>query len=174
MRKPSAMGTSTTCTMDRNISTTFTSTVWPANSRTSSGVTIGAMMVVHAVMPTDSATSPFARYVMTLELVPPGHEPTRITPTASSGGSWNTIVSRNASTGMMTNCARMPTMLEGHAHAEHHDAQQDVHVAGLHDGGHGGKDQGDNRNGECDDRHVLSREVADLGKRLHREFLSRR
>ena len=104
------MGTSTTCTMDRNISTTFTSTVWPANSRTSSGVTIGAMMVVHAVMPTDSATSPFARYVMTLELVPPGHEPTRITPTASSGGSWNTIVSRNASTGMMTNCARMPTM----------------------------------------------------------------
>lgn len=24
---------------------------------------------------------------MTLELVPPGHEPTRITPTASSGGS---------------------------------------------------------------------------------------
>lgn len=71
---------------------------------------MGAMMVVHAVMPTDSATSPFARYVMTLELVPPGHEPTRITPTASSGGSWNTIVSRNASTGMITNCARMPTM----------------------------------------------------------------
>ena len=65
--------------------------------------------------------------------------------------------------------------LEGHAHAEHHDAQKDVHVAGLHDCGHGsGKDQGDNRDGKRDDRHVLSREVADLGKRLHGEFLSRR
>ena len=58
--------------MDRNMSTTFTSTVCPANRSTKSGVTMGAMTVVHAVMPTDSATSPFARYVMTLELVPPG------------------------------------------------------------------------------------------------------
>ena len=90
------------------MSTTFTSTVWPASSSTSNGVTTGARTVVHAVMPTDSATSPRARYVMTLELVPPGHEPTSITPTASSGGSWNTTVSRNASTGMMTNCARTP------------------------------------------------------------------
>ena len=55
------MGTSTTCTMDRNISSTSTSTVCPANSSTKSGVTMGAMMVVHAVMPTDRATSPFAR-----------------------------------------------------------------------------------------------------------------
>ena len=47
---------------------------------------------------------------MTLELVPPGHEPTRITPTASSAGSWNANASTNANTGMMTNWDRMPTM----------------------------------------------------------------
>ncbi len=68
-----------------------------ANSSTSSGVTMGALMVVHAVMPRQ-------RHVAFRQIRPDvgagaaGHEPTRITPTASSGGSWNTIVSRNAST----------------------------------------------------------------------------
>ena len=59
--KPSAMGTSTTLTMDRNIFTGFTSTRWPAYSRVSSGVRKGASTVETAVMPTDSATSPLER-----------------------------------------------------------------------------------------------------------------
>ena len=68
------------------------------------------MMVVHAVMPTDSATSPFDRYVMTLEEVPPGQQPTSITPTASSVGSWKTRHSTQAISGMMMNWDRMPVI----------------------------------------------------------------
>ena len=56
-----AMGTSTTLTMDRNIFTGFTSTRWPAYSRVSRGVRMGASTVETAVIPTDSATSPLDR-----------------------------------------------------------------------------------------------------------------
>jgi len=59
--KPSAMGTSTTLTMDRNMLMGFTSTRWPAYSRVSSGVSRGASTVETAVMPTDRATSPLDR-----------------------------------------------------------------------------------------------------------------
>src|SRR5699024_10499364 len=50
---------------------------------------------------TDNAVFPFARYVMTLEDVPPGAHPTRITPTAISGGSWNSMTSPSAMIGMI-------------------------------------------------------------------------
>ena len=83
---------------------------WPASSSTRAGVTTGAIMVVHAVMPTESATSPLDRYVITLEDVPPGQQPTRMTPTASSVGSWKMVTSRNASSGMMMNWEQMPTI----------------------------------------------------------------
>ena len=68
------------------------------------------MMVVHAVMPTESATSPLDRYVMTLEDVPPGQQPTSMTPTASSVGSWKTRQSTHAMSGMMMNCDRIPVI----------------------------------------------------------------
>ena len=68
------------------------------------------MIVVQAVMPTDSATSPFDREVMTLDDVPPGQQPTRITPTASSVGSWNMRHKTHARKGMMMNCEKMPVM----------------------------------------------------------------
>ena len=49
------------------------------------GVSSGARRVVTAAMATDSARSPRASQVITLEEVPLGQQPTRITPTAISG-----------------------------------------------------------------------------------------
>ena len=46
---------------------------------------------------------------MTLEEVPPGAQPTRITPAASIGSSWKALASTQASVGMMTNWATTPT-----------------------------------------------------------------
>ena len=84
---PMVMGSITTCTMLRNIVIMSTSTIVPAKAHTSIGVTKGASKVETVVTPTDSVKSPFAKYVITLEAVPPGQHPTNITPTAKSGGS---------------------------------------------------------------------------------------
>jgi hypothetical protein len=46
--------------------------------------------------------------VITFELVPPGAQPTRITPTASSGGSWSRTVTSRPTSGMITYCATTP------------------------------------------------------------------
>ena len=48
---------------------------------------MGARRVVQLVIVTDRAVSPRARNVITFEDVPPGQQPTRITPTATSAGS---------------------------------------------------------------------------------------
>ena len=61
MMQPSTMGTITTFTMDKNMLRRSTSTVCPAYSLVRSGVRNGARMVETPVMPTDRATSPFAR-----------------------------------------------------------------------------------------------------------------
>ena len=66
-----------------------------------SGVINGARMVDTAVMPTDSATSPPAIKVMTLEEVPPGQHPTRMTPTASSAGRLNNLHKTSPARGMI-------------------------------------------------------------------------
>ena len=47
---------------------------------------------------------------MTLEEVPPGQQPTSMTPTASSVGSWKTRHSTQAISGMMMNWDRMPVI----------------------------------------------------------------
>src|SRR5687768_9207889 len=60
-------------------------------------------------MVTDNATSPLARYVMTLDAVPPGHEPTRINPAAIAGGSSKSFAIAVAINGIMRNCATNPT-----------------------------------------------------------------
>jgi len=57
-----------------------------ASNQISAGVSSGAMRVVTAAMATDNARSPRASQVMTLDEVPLGQQPTRITPTAISGG----------------------------------------------------------------------------------------
>ena len=59
-------------------------------------------------MVTESGTSPFARKLMTFEEVPPGQQPTRITPAAISGGSERALQRSHAVTGMMTNCPMTP------------------------------------------------------------------
>ena len=79
-------GTSTVWQIETNIDQNGTSMYDPASHRVSSGVRTGAMSVDSVVTDTDSATSPFARYVTTFEAVPPGAQPTRMTPTAISGG----------------------------------------------------------------------------------------
>ncbi|MCY1179339.1 hypothetical protein D9M73_197330 [compost metagenome] len=64
--------------------------------------------MVVAVMATDNARSPLASQVMTLEDVPPGQQPTRITPTAIWAGKAKAWHSNQAMPGMMTNCATTP------------------------------------------------------------------
>ncbi len=59
-------------------------------------------------MVTESGTSPFARKLMTFDEVPPGQQPTRITPAAISGGSESALQRIQAVTGMITNCPMTP------------------------------------------------------------------
>ena len=63
-----------------------TASHWLAKRYMRAGVTKGARSVVQEVIVTESATSPRARKVITFEAVPPGQQPTSITPTAMSGG----------------------------------------------------------------------------------------
>lgn len=60
--------------------TALTSTFCPAYNKVSKGVAKGASTVDTEVMPTDKATSPLAKYVITFDEVPPGQVPTSITP----------------------------------------------------------------------------------------------
>ena len=62
----------------------------PTSQAVSNGVMRGARSVEMEVMVTDRATSALARYEITLEAVPPGAHPTRITPTATASGSRKT------------------------------------------------------------------------------------
>jgi hypothetical protein len=68
-------------------------------------------IVEQDVMVTDNATSPFARYVMTFDAVPPGQEPTRINPAAIAGGSSKTFAMATAINGIIRNCATKPTAI---------------------------------------------------------------
>ena len=81
----------------------------PASRYTNAGVKRGASNVEVIVIPTDSGTSPFAIWVITLLAVPPGQQPTSITPSAKSGSNLNTTASSQAKTGMMVYCARHPS-----------------------------------------------------------------
>ena len=95
--------------MDFIIATREMSTHAPANTQVRNGVTSGAKSVVVIVMATDSATSPFARYVITFDAVPPGQVPTSTTPMAISGGSAKSLTSAQAISGINVNCASAPT-----------------------------------------------------------------
>ena len=60
------------------------------------GVNNGANRVVQDVIVTDNAVFPLAKNVITLDEVPPGHDPTRITPTAISGGNPKSLANAKA------------------------------------------------------------------------------
>ena len=57
----------------------------------------------HAVSVMDSAASPLARWVIKLEVAPPGQTAKIISPTASSGGRENAFTIPNARIGKSTN-----------------------------------------------------------------------
>ena len=83
---PTAIGISTIWQIDQNMLNGSILIHWCAKSQISAGVTSGARIVVQLVMVTDRAVSPRARNVITFDAVPPGQQPTKITPTAMSGG----------------------------------------------------------------------------------------
>lgn len=95
--------------MEAAISPAFSGMYRPASHSVSAGVNSGASSVDTEVMVTDSATSARASRQTTLELVPPGAQPTRITPTAISGGSRSSRTTATAAAGMMTYWATTPS-----------------------------------------------------------------
>src|SRR3990167_11294830 len=105
---PSTIGNSTTCRIDQNNSMNDTGSQAEASSQISAGVSSGARRVVTAAIATDNARSPRASQVITLDDVPLGQQPTRITPTAISAGKWNAWHSNHATPGMITKCATTP------------------------------------------------------------------
>ena len=70
------------------------SSILPAKSRKIAGVNSGASKVEADVTATDKATLPRAKKVITLEAVPPGQQPTKITPTATSAGKFNNLTKK--------------------------------------------------------------------------------
>nr|BFE95048.1 hypothetical protein GCM10020185_55840 [Pseudomonas brassicacearum subsp. brassicacearum] len=105
---PSAIGNRTICRIDQNSAENDTGNQAEASSQISAGVSRGASRVVRAEIATARARSPRASQVMTLDDVPLGQQPTRITPTAISGGRLNTWQSSHAVPGMITNWATTP------------------------------------------------------------------
>uniref|UniRef100_A0A0C1R6K7 Uncharacterized protein n=1 Tax=Tolypothrix bouteillei VB521301 TaxID=1479485 RepID=A0A0C1R6K7_9CYAN len=49
-----------------------------------------------------------AKKVTTLEAVPPGLAPTRITPNANIGGNFKTVAANHPTIGMIVNCSKTP------------------------------------------------------------------
>mmetsp|Transcript_59603 Transcript_59603/g.158620 ORF Transcript_59603/g.158620 Transcript_59603/m.158620 type:complete len:223 (+) Transcript_59603:354-1022(+) len=101
MPMPAATGASTTWRVESSRPLASTGTRAPARSEAKSGVAIGAARVETAVMATLRATSAPAISVTRLLAVPPGHEATRMTPTASGGGSAQSTAMAYPSSGMM-------------------------------------------------------------------------
>ena len=84
MMIPRIIGISITFTILQNIPIISTFTVVWSNKYVISGVNMGESRVFVLVIQTERAISPFAKYVMTLLAVPPGHVPTKITPAISA------------------------------------------------------------------------------------------
>ena len=70
-----------------------------------------------AVIDTDSATLPPARWVSTLEMLPGGQQATRIIPNAIEPRTSRTMVSASVTAGSTMNCAAIPmTIARRHSH----------------------------------------------------------
>ncbi len=100
MSSPATTGNSTILIIDRNRASAETESHWPASPKVIKGVKMGEMRVEVEVIATDSARSPFARYVTIFEAVPPGHDPNNISPTASSGGNLRALARPYANKGI--------------------------------------------------------------------------
>ena len=83
----------------------------PASNNMMIGVTMGEITVDTEVIATDSATSPLAKYATTLDVVPPGTDPSISKPIASMGLSPSSLATATAPSGMMTNCVTTPTKI---------------------------------------------------------------
>ena len=57
----------------------------------------------------ESATSPFANFVKTFDVTPPGAAAMIIKPTANASGKFNIKATPNATIGKITNCEKNPT-----------------------------------------------------------------
>src|SRR5699024_1757283 len=99
--KPRTTGISTTLKTVKNISNAETSRHSRANKKIIAGVNNGATKVEAVVIATDKATFPLAKNVMTFEAVPPGQQPTRVTPSAISGGNASNFANANAKSGII-------------------------------------------------------------------------
>ena len=99
---PSTIGTSTVLTMSTIIDPASTCRYDPARNAVSRGVTTGAASVETVATETPRATSPFDRNVMTFDAVPLGAQPTRMSPTASSGERLSACAMIQPAPGMMT------------------------------------------------------------------------
>lgn len=66
------------------------------------GVNSGANIVETKVNVMDSAKLAFAKYVTTFDAVPPGHDPTIMSPMNNSGGKFSALPIQNAIIGIKT------------------------------------------------------------------------
>ena len=81
----------------------------PASTFIRNGVARGDTNVEQEVIVTESATLPRARYVIRFEATPPGQEPIRITPAATSGSKPNNMAILKPASGMTVNCRSIPS-----------------------------------------------------------------
>ena len=139
------MGTTTRLIIETIMSTKGIGISRPAKIFIASGVIRGAIRVEQAVMVTERATLPRARYTMTFDATPPEHEPIKITPAATSGSNPNALATPHPAKGMTVNCRNIPirTALgilnareireaKTRAHAEHNELdQRDVETGKL-------------------------------------------
>ena len=80
----------------------------PPQNAMFSGISTIASRLLTAVIDTDSATSPPARWVRMLETLPGGQQATRIIPSATEPRTSSASVSRNVMAGSSRNCAPTP------------------------------------------------------------------
>ena len=114
---PAANGTPMTRPISSSMSTasssmsssSFLPVGWiePQNA-TLSGIRTIASRLLTAVIDTDSATSPFARWVRMFDTLPGGQQATRIMPSATEPRTSSASVSRNVSAGSSRNWATTP------------------------------------------------------------------
>mmetsp|Transcript_6501 Transcript_6501/g.21913 ORF Transcript_6501/g.21913 Transcript_6501/m.21913 type:complete len:277 (+) Transcript_6501:412-1242(+) len=106
---PAMIGNSTTLHVLKNKPTPSTPITVPANCLVSVGVITVAMSVLTVVNTTLKGTLAPAKYVTTLDAVPPGQHPTKINPAASDAASpKNVRAIKNASVGITVYCNATP------------------------------------------------------------------
>ena len=75
---------------------------------------IGAIDVVMAVIDTDKTVFPFESEVKKLDILPPGHDATKIIPKATMGviTELNANATQRVTSGSTTHCIMQPTMID--------------------------------------------------------------